>query len=284
MSPLKIGALSITCAVAALCSIIFFCTSPLAIPSVQPSYAQPSYNSTYAFPPPDYIAVPSWVRNNTSLWADGKLDDSQFILGIRYLAANGVISLPSNYVYSSLENPIPPWIKAAARWWSGGQISDYEFLSEIQYLTLNGEIRLGPPTPSSALHDSATLKNNFPTSLIKLDNVTVAVQVADTPDRMTEGLQFQQPLPYSEGMIFVFGNPQGVSMWMKDMQFPLDMIWFDKEGRVLHIEKNLQPCVDGSLCQVYNGGNQDTKYVLEVTAGFADKFNITEKSRLVTTG
>lgn len=267
-----------------LIPIIFFVWGHFTVPMAQTARAQPSYNSTYAFPPPASITVPDWIRNNTALWAEGKLDDSQFALGIRYLSANGAMFLPTDYVYSSLVKPIPPWVKNAATWWSGGKISDYEFLSEIQYLILNGEIRLGPTTPASAIHDSFTLKNNFPTELIRLDNAMLGVQVADTPDRMTEGLQFQQPLPYSEGMIFVFGDPQQVSMWMKDMQFPLDMVWFDENGRVLHIEKNLQPCTDISPCQVYNGGNQDTKYVLEVTAGFVERFDITERSKLTVLG
>lgn len=133
-------------------------------------------------------------------------------------------------------------------------------------------------------NDSITLQDNFPKGKIMVDNITLGVQIADTPDRMTEGLQFQQPLPYDQGMIFIFPQPQVVAMWMKDMQFPLDMIWFDSNGNVVHIEKNLPPCLANLPCAAYDASGQNTKYVLEVTAGFVDKFNVTAKSKMALLG
>jgi uncharacterized protein len=224
--------------------------------------------------------VPYWIKNNTSLWVQGKLTDSQFVLGIRYLDANGITLLPHGYNVN-LQQPIPSWIKTVASWWVNGSVSDYEFLSDIQYLVNNGEINLKPSGNLTAEQDSSLLMNNFPKGKIKLDNMTLDVQIADTPDLMTEGLQFQQQLPYNQGMIFIFPQPQMVSMWMIDMQFPLDMIWFDSNGNVVDIEKNLPPCHANSTCPIYTGQMQNTKYVLEVTGGFVDKFNITKNSRFV---
>lgn len=248
---------------------------------VKPAFAQQSNDSSsqssnYVIP----VIVPDWIKNNTGLWAQGKITDSQFVLGIRYLDANGVALLPhGNNV--DLQKPIPPWIKNVASWWASGSVSDYEFLSDIQYLINGGEISLKPSGNQTSEQDSNLLTDNFPKGKIKIDNVTLDVQIADTPNRMTEGLQFQQPLPYSQGMIFVFPQTQIVSMWMKDMQFPLDMIWFNSNGNVVDIEKNLPPCSDNGTCTIYNGQMQNAKYVLEVTGGFADKFNITENSRFV---
>lgn len=227
------------------------------------------------------IQVPNWVKNNTGMWSEGKFTDSQFILGMRYLAANNIMDLPSQYLHPGLERQVPSWVKTVAAWWSTGHISDYEFVSSIQYLIIKGDIVLAPTDNQTAMQDSNTLQNNFPKGRIKIDETLLAVQIADTSDRMTEGLQFQQPLPYDHGMIFVFQQPQIVSMWMKDMQFPLDMIWFDSNGDVIHIEKNLTPCLENLPCSVYNGGGQNTKYVLEVTAGFVDKFNVTTNSKMV---
>lgn len=246
------------------------------------AFSQPLPNSTLDSQSLGVIVspIPVWIKNNTGLWADGKLGDSQFILGIRYLAANEIMPLPHEYADSVLQKPIPSWVKEVGIWWANGNMSDYEFVSDIQYLVINGEIKLGPGENKATMQDTSTLENNFPRGKIKIDNITLDVQIADTPDRMTEGLQFQQPLPYSQGMIFIFGEPQVVAMWMKDMQFPLDMIWFDSNGNVIHIEKDLPPCSDNTTCQVYDGERQDAKYVLEVTAGFVDKFNVTEKSKL----
>lgn len=244
--------------------------------------AQPATNNLSASQPQEQFLppIPGWIKNNSALWVQGKITDQQFILGIRYLVANNYIPVFSQYNWSGPAKPIPSWFKNPAGWWAEGIVSDYDFTESLQYLLDNNVIMLTGSGTETSLQDTAILKKNFPTGRIQVGNVTLDVQVADTPDRMTEGLQFQQPLPYTQGMIFVFSEPQPVAMWMKDMQFPLDMIWFDSSGNVIHLEKNLPPCDPALPCQVYDSGNQNTKYVLEVTAGFVDKFHITGNSRL----
>ena len=66
----------------------------------------------------------------------------------------------------------------------------------------------------------------FPRGTIKVDDVVIEVQIADTQPRRVRGLMFQETLPYTEGMIFVFAETGIHSLWMLNMQFPLDMIWF----------------------------------------------------------
>jgi hypothetical protein len=77
----------------------------------------------------------------------------------------------------------------------------------------------------------------FPRGTIKVDDVPLQVQIADTEPRRVRGLMFQDELPSDQGMIFVFEQSGLYSLWMLNMQFPLDMIWFDKDGKVVHIEK-----------------------------------------------
>lgn len=123
----------------------------------------------------------------------------------------------------------------------------------------------------------------FPKGLVKIDDVTLQVQIADTRPLQTRGLMFQQKLPYDQGMLFVFDD-QGIrSMWMLNMQFSLDVLWIDSDGKVVHIEKDTQPCkspLETMACTFTNGNGEEAKYVLEVTSGFADKFGITENSKL----
>ena len=61
------------------------------------------------------------------------------------------------------------------------------------------------------------------------------VQIADTAAQRARGLMFQEQLPYSQGMLFEFSEPGWYSMWMLNMQFPIDIIWFDGNGTVVHI-------------------------------------------------
>ena len=120
----------------------------------------------------------------------------------------------------------------------------------------------------------------FPRGTIKVDSVPLEVQIADTEPRRVRGLMFQDQLPYDQGMIFVFDGPGNYSLWMLNMQFSLDMIWFDKDGKVVHIEQDVPPCksaLEIATCQsiVPEG---EAVYVLEVTSGFVEKNNITKDS------
>lgn len=124
---------------------------------------------------------------------------------------------------------------------------------------------------------------DFPRGTIKVDNVVLDVEIADTDATRARGLMFREQLSYNQGMIFVFEEEQIASMWMLNMQFSLDVIWFDGNGNVVHIEKNTQPCksaLETMTCAFQNGNDEKAKYVLEVTAGFVDKFKITEESKL----
>ena len=122
----------------------------------------------------------------------------------------------------------------------------------------------------------------FPMGTIKVDDVALQVQIADTEPRRIRGLMFQDQLPYDQGMIFVFERSGLHSIWMLNMQFSLDMIWFDQDGKVVHIEKNVPPCktaLEIASCQSVIP-EDEAVYVLEVTSGFIDQNNITKDSIL----
>jgi hypothetical protein len=122
----------------------------------------------------------------------------------------------------------------------------------------------------------------FPRGIIMIDDVPLEVQIADTEPRRVRGLMFQDQLPYDQGMIFVFDKPGLYSLWMLNMQFPLDMIWFDEEGKIVHIEKDVPPCktpLEIASCQSIVPEGQAV-YVLEVTSGFVEQNNVTVDSIL----
>ena len=122
----------------------------------------------------------------------------------------------------------------------------------------------------------------FPRGIIMIDDVPLEVQIADTEPRRVRGLMFQDQLPYDQGMIFVFDKPGLYSLWMLNMQFPLDMIWFDEAGKIVHIEKDVPPCktpLEIASCQSIVPEGQAV-YVLEVTSGFVEQNNVTVDSIL----
>ncbi len=124
---------------------------------------------------------------------------------------------------------------------------------------------------------------DFPVGTIKIDDIVLSVKIADTDANMARGLMFEEKLPYDKGMLFVFDKPETRSMWMLNMQFNIDVIWFDDNGNVVSIDRNVPPCmttVEIFVCKENGVSSDNAQYVLEVTAGFVDEFEITEDSKL----
>ena len=123
----------------------------------------------------------------------------------------------------------------------------------------------------------------FPRGTIMVGDKILEVQIADTEPRHVRGLMFQNELPFDQGMLFVFDEPGPKSMWMLNMQFPLDIIWFDEDGNIVSISKDVPPCQTPSeimTCESDGATSRDAKYALEVTAGFVDEFEIDKNSKL----
>ena len=91
------------------------------------------------------------------------------------------------------------------------------------------------------------------------------VEIADTAEKQTKGLSNRSALPVKQGLLFIFKKEEVYPFWMKDMLFPLDIIWFNQNKEVVFISENNQPCRD-SFCQSINPG-REALYVLEVNAG-----------------
>lgn len=95
------------------------------------------------------------------------------------------------------------------------------------------------------------------------------VEIADEPDEHRRGLMFRESLPPENGMLFIFDREARYGFWMKNMRIPLDIIWLDRNMRIVFIQKNAQPCSDGP-CKSYRP-SAAARYVLELNAGTTDK-------------
>lgn len=95
----------------------------------------------------------------------------------------------------------------------------------------------------------------------------IYVEIADNPFEQSKGLMYRNNLDWNSGMLFVFDNERVQSFWMKNTLIPLDMIFIDKNHRIVDIKENTQPCKIQN-CPSYIS-KQPAKYVLEVNAGYA---------------
>lgn len=87
---------------------------------------------------------------------------------------------------------------------------------------------------------------------ILIKGIELSAEIPTTSELMGKGLAVKDQLKENEAMFFVFNKPGKHSFWMKDMNFPIDIIWLDSNDKVVHIEQNLQPCVSVFTCTSYN--------------------------------
>ncbi len=114
--------------------------------------------------------------------------------------------------------------------------------------------------------------NNYVIKYITIAERKVKVDLATTPEAHAQGLSGRKELKENEGMLFVFDKPGKYSFWMKDMNFPIDIIWVSEDFKVVYIKKDARP----ELYPETYAPKDNAKYVLEVVSGFSDKNNLKE--------
>lgn len=105
--------------------------------------------------------------------------------------------------------------------------------------------------------------------------VKVRVEVARTIDQRTHGLMFRERLDADAGMIFLFENDDDHTFWMKNTPLPLDMIFITKSLTVAGVVESTVPfSTETRSC------GQQSRFVLEVNAGFAARNGIGPGTRV----
>ena len=106
--------------------------------------------------------------------------------------------------------------------------------------------------------------------LARVNGVSLRLLLATSTAAQERGLGERSVLPRHEGMLFVFKTSDRYGFWMKDMRFPIDIIWMNAQGQVVTIE----PSVATSTFPDVFYPAVPARYVLETTAGFARANNI----------
>ena len=101
------------------------------------------------------------------------------------------------------------------------------------------------------------------------DGETIIADLAKTEEERTQGLMFRNTLNDDQGMLFVFEEEGLYSFWMKNMNFAIDILWLDRQKRIVHLELNVPPCKK-EPCPTY-APDLPAKYVLELKAGSIER-------------
>ena len=107
--------------------------------------------------------------------------------------------------------------------------------------------------------------------MVMIGNVSFNIELAETSQQVTRGLSGRDSLAQGTGMLFVHKDEKRYTFWMKDIRFPLDMIWIDARCRVADISAQVPPPEPGQSDPSISliSPNVPVLHVLEINAGAA---------------
>ncbi|PIB30531.1 DUF192 domain-containing protein [Maribacter sp. 4G9] len=95
------------------------------------------------------------------------------------------------------------------------------------------------------------------------------IEIAETDYETQTGLMYRKSMETTQGMFFIFPDVAMHSFYMKNMEFPLDIIFIDENLKIASIQKNAQPYNEIGL-----SSKLPVKYVLEVNGGLSDAWSL----------
>lgn len=102
------------------------------------------------------------------------------------------------------------------------------------------------------------------------------IHIAVTREQQMRGLMFVRHMPEMSGMIFVYTRPDQRSMWMKNTYIPLDILFVKSNGEISSVAENTEPLSLKSI-----SSKEPVTYVLELNAGTAERFGLTQGAKLI---
>ena len=153
----------------------------------------------------------------------------------------------------------------------------------LAFIFINGDSRdsLGPAVTFGQKNTGAVLDeelglyiktnerssagNRLTTASVADNNYQVEI-VADEESR-SQGLSDRESLCIGCGMLFAYDEPGRHGFWMKDMNFPIDIVWLDENQEIVHIERSVSPDTYLTNPPTVFLPPVDASYVLELPAG-----------------
>ncbi|MFH1458435.1 MAG: DUF192 domain-containing protein [Candidatus Omnitrophota bacterium] len=105
-----------------------------------------------------------------------------------------------------------------------------------------------------------------------IKDACLEAEVVSTDLEKQRGLMYRESLAQGAGMLFVFEEEKIHAFWMKNMRFPLDIIWADADKKIVDIYENVSPCPQEACNNIIP--KAPAQFVLEVNSGFVEKNKI----------
>ena len=105
------------------------------------------------------------------------------------------------------------------------------------------------------------------------------VEVADDDAERARGLMFRDAMADDHGMLFIHDRQEPQASWMKNTRIPLDILYFDRDRRLVSQQRDVPPCSAGDRCPPYPS-RAPAQYVLELNASQAARLGLQDGALL----
>ena len=115
----------------------------------------------------------------------------------------------------------------------------------------------------------AQLKREKLTLVTASGEQSIDIEIAETLEQKSKGLMFRKSLDDKAGMLFPYGQPQEIAMWMKNTYIPLDMVFIKADGTIHRIAAMTEPFSEATVAS-----QGPVSAVLELNGGAAGRFGL----------
>lgn len=102
-----------------------------------------------------------------------------------------------------------------------------------------------------------------PPSTVAINGSYITVKVADSQEERSKGLSGSSQLKDGTGMLFIFDEASYHGIWMKDMKYPIDIVWLDENQKIVNLQEYATP---DSYPRVFTP-QVPARYVIELPVG-----------------
>lgn len=99
---------------------------------------------------------------------------------------------------------------------------------------------------------------------IVISTQTINAEVVITKKEQATGLSNRPCIEPNQAMMFIFDKPGQYAIWMKEMKFPIDVLWVSQDKKVVGIEKSVEP---STYPDSFANKDQPAIYVIELKKG-----------------
>lgn len=146
------------------------------------------------------------------------------------------------------------------------RLSSFVWRPQTKYFVIGGFVIL-----LVALVATYIVNNLIPTTTFRMGSGIYRLRIADTNNERIQGLSGVEHLNSDSGLLMKFDSDDKWGIWMRDMNIPLDIVWLDKNKKIVYIVKNASPELS---TDVVFTPQSNARYVVELRAGSIEEAGI----------